>query len=61
MTATSPSTTFVASHDPPMPTSMIATSTGASANAANAITVSTSKKLIRGPPSASERVSTMCT
>ena len=33
-TATWPSTTFVASHEPPMPTSTTATSTGASANAA---------------------------
>ena len=34
MTATCASMTLVASHEPPRPTSMIATSTGASANAA---------------------------
>ena len=33
-TATAPSATFVASHEPPMPTSTTATSTGASANLA---------------------------
>lgn len=43
-TATSPSMTFVASHEPPIPTSTTATSTGASANAAYAMPVSTSKK-----------------
>ena len=58
ITATSPSATLVASHAPPMPTSMIATSIGASAKAANASTVNTSKKLRRGPPLSCERVST---
>ena len=43
MTATWPSATFVESHVPPSPTSTIATSTGASANAENAIAVSTWK------------------
>ena len=36
---------------------MTATSTGASAKAANASTVNTSKKLRRGPPRAAERTS----
>ena len=44
ITATWPSATLVASHRPPMPTSITATSTGASANAANIMPVSTSKK-----------------
>ena len=44
-TATAPSATLVASHTPPMPTSTIATSTGASANAAYAIPTIVSKKL----------------
>ena len=43
-TATEPSITFVASQLPPMPTSTTATSTGASAKAAYAMPVSTSKK-----------------
>ena len=43
-TATTPSATLVASQVPPSPTSTIATSTGASANAAKAIPLSTSKK-----------------
>ncbi len=43
MTATWPSATLVASHSPPRPTSITATSTGASANAAYAIATSTSK------------------
>ncbi len=42
-TATAASMTFVASQVPPMPTSTTATSTGASANAAYAMPVSTSK------------------
>ena len=42
-TATVPSAMLVESQVPPMPTSTIATSTGASANAANAMPVSTSK------------------
>src|SRR5512144_2437823 len=42
-TTTGACTTFVASHSPPIPTSRTATSTGASANAANAIAVSSSK------------------
>ena len=42
-TATVPSATFVESQVPPSPTSTIATSTGASANTANAIAVITSK------------------
>ena len=42
-TATEPSITFVASQLPPMPTSTTATSTGASAKAAYAMPVSTSK------------------
>ena len=44
ITATAPSATLVASHRPPRPTSITATSTGASANAANIMPVSTSKK-----------------
>ena len=44
MTATEPSITFVASQLPPMPTSTTATSTGASAKAAYAMPVRTSKK-----------------
>ena len=43
-TATAPSATLVASQVPPSPTSTIATSTGASAKAAKAMPVSTSKK-----------------
>lgn len=43
-TATPASMTFVASQVPPMPTSTTATSTGASAKAAYAMPVSTSKK-----------------
>jgi len=39
-------TTLVASHTPPSPTSRTATSTGASAKAAKAIPVSTSKNVI---------------
>ena len=42
-TATVPSTTFVLSQVPPMPTSITATSTGASAKTAKAMPVSTSK------------------
>ena len=42
-TDTGASTTFVASHDPPMPTSTTATSTGRSAKAAYATATSTSK------------------
>ena len=61
MTHTLPSATFVASHAPPMPTSTMATSTGASANAANAIAVITSKKDRATPPSASDRASTKST
>ncbi len=61
MTATGAATTLVASQRPPMPTSTMATSTGASANAANAIPVSTSNLLIAGPPSACEDASTICT
>ena len=57
-TATWPSATLVASHEPPRPTSTTATSTGASANAAYAIATSTSKKVIRGPPTSSDRAST---
>ena len=41
-TATVPSATFVASQRPPSPTSTIPASTGASANAAKPIAVSTS-------------------
>ena len=43
MTATWPVATFVASHDPPMPTSTTATSIGASAKAAYAIATIISK------------------
>ena len=43
-TATGASITFVASQVPPRPTSMTATSTGASANAAYAMAVVISKK-----------------
>jgi hypothetical protein len=39
--------TFVASHAPPRPTSTVATSTGASANAANASAVVNSKYVTR--------------
>ena len=45
-TATRASATFVASQVPPRPTSSTAASTGASANAANAMPVSTSNLLI---------------
>ena len=61
MTETAASTTLVASHRPPMPVSITAMSTGASANAANAMAVTTSNLLIRGPPPASEEASTICT
>ncbi len=44
ITATAPSATLVASQRPPRPTSITATSTGASAKAANIIPVRTSKK-----------------
>jgi hypothetical protein len=50
ITDTVPSTTLVASQVPPRPTSTIAASTGESANAANAIAVSTSNLLSTGPP-----------
>ena len=52
ITATGASTTLVESQVPPSPTSMTATSTGASANAANAIAVRTSNLVIAGrrPP-----------
>ena len=50
-------TTLVASHVPPRPTSSTAASTGASAKVANAIAVSTSKKVI----GTGERSSTTCT
>ena len=43
MTATSDETTLVASHSPPIPASKTATSIGASAKAAKAIAVITSK------------------
>ena len=56
-TATRASATLVASHVPPMPTSMTATSTGASANSAYAMPTITSKKLIGCSPPAS----TICT
>ena len=49
ITATSPSATLVASQVPPSPTSMIATSTGASANVAYAIAVMISKKVMSTP------------
>jgi hypothetical protein len=61
MTATGAFTTLVASHRPPSPTSMTAMSTGASANAANAMAVTTSNLLIAGPPAASDWASTSCT
>jgi hypothetical protein len=61
MITTGASTTLVASHRPPRPTSMTATSTGASANAANAIAVTTSNLLMRGPPAASDCWSTSST
>ncbi len=48
-TATVPSATFVASQVPPSPTSITATSTGASANAANAIPVTISKNVMATP------------
>ena len=44
ITATAPSAMLVASQVPPSPTSITATSTGASAKAANAIPVRISKK-----------------
>jgi hypothetical protein len=43
ITDTSASTTFVASHCPPIPTSITPTSTGCSANAAKASAVTASK------------------
>jgi hypothetical protein len=46
-TTTSPRTTLVQSQTPPIPTSTAAASTGASANAANAIGVSTSNAVNR--------------
>ena len=61
MTATGAFTTLVASHRPPSPTSMTPMSTGASANAANAMAVTTSNLLIAGPPAASDWASTSCT
>ena len=61
MTATGASTTLVASQRPPIPTSMTATSIGASAKAANAIAVTTSNLLIAGPPAASDCLSTNST
>ena len=61
MMAASASSTLVASHRPPMPTSTMATSTGASANFQMAMAVSTSKKLIFGLPSSSIFMSTMAT
>ncbi|CPU67470.1 Uncharacterised protein [Mycobacteroides abscessus] len=60
-TATSASTTLVESHSPPMPTSTIATSTGVSANAANATPVRTSKKLSCDCPVSASSASTTCT
>ena len=48
-TATSPSATLVASQVPPSPTSITATSTGASAKAAYAIAVMISKKVMATP------------
>ena len=54
-TATSASTTLVASQAPPMPTSTTATSTGASAKAAYAIPTIVSKKLSGWAWSASTR------
>jgi hypothetical protein len=56
-TATCPSPTLVESHSPPMPTSMTATSTVASAKQAKASTVMLSKKVSRGRPSASSAAS----
>ncbi len=50
-TATAASATLVASHEPPMPTSSTMTSTGASANTANARPVRTSKNVIARPSS----------
>ncbi len=44
ITATAPSATLVASQRPPRPTSITATSTGASAKAANIMPVRISKK-----------------
>ena len=61
MTAASAFSTLVASCRPPMPTSTMATSTGASANFQIAMAVSTSKKLIRGLPCSSIRASTRST
>ncbi len=60
-TATSGCTTFVVSHVPPRPVSTTATSTGVSAKAANAMSVSTSKKLSRGSPRSAARSSTIVT
>ena len=56
-TATRASATLVASHMPPMPTSITATSTGASAKSAYAMPTMTSKKLI----GTSLPASTICT
>ncbi len=60
-TATSPSAVFVESHDPPMPTSITATSTGASENATNATAVSSSKKVSGSSPAPVSSASTSST
>ena len=59
ITATRVSTMLVASHVPPMPTSTTATSTGASAKAANAMRGDTSNLLIADRPPPSDCSSTM--
>ncbi|CAB4585628.1 unannotated protein [freshwater metagenome] len=58
-TATSASATFVESHAPPIPTSRMATSTGASAKAASVRTVSVSKYVSGTSPLATRSSSTM--
>ena len=57
-TETAASATVVASHEPPIPTSRTITSTGSSANTANASTVRVSKYVRRGAPSPSRWRST---
>ena len=60
-TTTSPSAVLVESHEPPIPTSITATSTGASAKATKASTVSSSKKVRGASPAAASSASTRST
>ena len=57
-TETIPSATFVESHEPPIPTSRITTSTGSSAKIAKASTVMDSKNVSFGSPRAANSSST---